>query len=110
MAEPQPLDGRNAGTATVNSVGAWTDLTAAAFASVTAGALAANAPFISLSVREAGGGVPCYILLRANAGEATAVAWEIPAGQGETFSINFDIPVTTISVYGQAHVKAIFGK
>ena len=110
MAEPSPLDGRNAGTVTVNSAGAWADQTAASFASVTDVALAANAPFISLSVRETGGGVPCYILLRANAGEAPAVAWEIPAGQGETFSINFDVPVTTISVYGLAHVKAIFGK
>jgi hypothetical protein len=110
MAEPQPLDGRNAGTVTVNSVGAWADQTAASFASVTDAALATTAPFISVSIRETGGANPAYLLLRANAAEAVTLAWQIPAAQGEAFDVLLDVPVTTISVYGQVHIKALFGK
>jgi len=111
MSEPQPLDGRNAGAVNVNSVGAWTDLTAAAFFSVTDTALETAANFISLSVRETGGAAPCGVLLRANAGEDPLTdAWLVAANTGEGFDINLDEEVTTISIYGLAHVKVLLGK
>jgi len=103
-----PLDARNAGTVTVNSVGAWTDLTSASFATVSATALAAGRSFLALSIRETSGGAPCYLLLRVGGVTAIGDAWEVSAGNGEVMDINLDIPATTISVWGLAHVKALF--
>lgn len=104
------FDGRFVGFVTVNSAGAWSDVTLGDWTSVTADSIPEEGTrVISLSVRETSGANPCYLLFRANDGEATSAAFQIAAGSAELYDcylVNSEI--TTISVYGQAHVKAFF--
>ena len=102
-------DGRYFGNEDVDSAGAWTDVAIASWDTLTSEAIPATAVLASLSVTETDGATPCYVLLRANAAEATGVAWEIAAGTTQAFALfNPDAPIRTISVYGKARLKAVF--
>lgn len=102
------IAGRYAGFSTIASVGAWSDVELADWTSVTAEAIPeTGAQIVSLSVRETSGAAPCYLLFRANDGEATTEAFQIAASSAETFECYIpDAPISVISVYGSAHVKA----
>lgn len=102
------IAGRYAGFTNVSSVGAWSDVELADWTSVTSESIPeTGAQVVSLSVRETSGTAPCYLLFRANDGEATTEAFQIAASSAETFECYIpDAPISVISVYGSAHVKA----
>lgn len=97
------------GTEVVTSPGAWNDVAITDWDPVGSEDIPATAQIASISVTEKSTAAPCFILLRANDGEATTLAWEILSGSTEGFDcFNPDKPVTTISVYGTARLKAAF--
>lgn len=103
------FDGRYVGCVNVNSAGAWDDVTLADWTSVTSESIPQGTRIISLSIREVSGANPCYLLFRANDGEATTAAFQIATGSAEVYDCYLvNSSITTISVYGQAHLKAFF--
>lgn len=103
-------DGAYIGTIVVDSAGDWTDVTVDDWGTPGSVALPESAiRIVSLAVTETGGSNSAFLLLRAEAGEATTDddVIEIPAGATASLGTNFSVgSVTTISVYGEARLVA----
>lgn len=93
----------------VSSVGAWHNVAITDWVAVDASTIAATSKVLELEVTEKSGTAPCFLLLRANASEATTAAWEIQANSSTSFNLRVGAGVTTISVYGTARLKAYLG-
>jgi hypothetical protein len=91
--------------AVVTSPGAWHDVAIADWVEIDASTIGAGSKLLEIEVMETGGLVSCYLLLRANAAEATTLAWEIPAGSSTSLDLRAGAGITTISVYGSARLK-----
>lgn len=103
------IDASYFGNEVVSSVGAWNDVEIADWDSITDQDIPETAVLSSLSVTETAGDASCFVLLRANDGEATGVAWEVKQSSTEAFAVyNPDTPIRTISIYGSARLKATF--
>ena len=103
------IDASYFGNEVVTSVGDWTDVEISDWDTLTGLDIPATAVMSSLSVTEKAGDASCFVLLRAEDGEATGVAWEVKAGTTEAFGLyNPDTPIRTISIYGTARLKATF--
>lgn len=102
------LDGRYVGVASIDSVGAWTDVSLADLASLTDEDIPeSGVAIVSVELRETSGTNPAFLLLRANDGEAAsaAEALETPASAARGLNCYLSNPVTTLSVYGQAQLS-----
>lgn len=107
------VDGRFAGSTTVDSAAVWDDVGLDDLDTTTDSATPTQPVALAdLFVYETSGENPAYVLLRAHgeqADEDYTGAFIIPAGTGRAFGVYFpDVPVTTISVSGTARVEAIY--
>lgn len=100
----RPADGTHVGWYKANIAnGAWTDLTAASFSTLTSQSIPVGARFVSFTVRNRDTSHIVYVLLRAGGATAVENAFRLKAGESymfPTYQIDEGSGTTTISLQG----------
>ena len=110
-------DGLGHGWFTSSAIGAaWTDITAASFASLNTETIPATARFVTITVRNRHATQTLFVLFRAGGATATADAFRLLAGESYTFTVHgaeHGVGPSTMSLQGsgaatEADVAALF--